>query len=431
MLCSAQRSSSGARSASARNSASSPALSPPTNNTMNTRFHTPIQPTTSTSPRPLPYHLDLAPSPSPLRPHCPTKDHLRLWCPAPNPLSIAPPIASEENLDRILQVLNASWQDSTKATYGAGLLVFHIFCDQQNIPEPMHCPTPAQLVLAFLSCCVGAYAGATLSNYATGLRAWHTLHGQPWLVDPDTLKQCLEGATKLAPPSSKRPLCAPFTTDIIASLKQMLSLNQPLDAAIFTCMAVCFWCIARLGEFTVMNLKAFNPAKHIMRSAVSSISDCHGLEVIRFDLPWTKMTPSTGCGKSVQCAKQEGPSDPITALHNHFHVNPAPPDSHLFAWRFKDGSFHPLTRKQFLSHLSELTTCLGLANIKGHSLCIGGTLEYLLRGIPFEVVQSQGCWAGKAFSLYLCKHAMILAPYLQAELPGNKPFTRYAQPPVR
>ena len=143
------------------------------------------------------------------------------------------------------------------------------------------------------------------------------------------------------------------------------------------------------------------------------------------------MTPSTGHGESIQCAKQEGPSDPITALHNHFCVNPAPPDSHLFAWRFKDGSFCPLTCKQFLSHLSELTTCLGLANIKGHSLRIGGTLEYLLHGIPFKVVQSQGRWARKAFSLYLRKHAMILAPYLQAELPGNEPFMRYAQPPVR
>lgn len=71
----------------------------------------------------------------------------------------------------------------------------------------------------------------------------------------------------------------------------------------------------------------------------------------------------------------------------------------------------------------------GFSNLKGHSLHIGGTLEYLLRGIPFEVVQSQGQWAGKAFTLYLRKHAMILAPYLQAN-PSNEPFMRYSQPPI-
>lgn len=397
---------------------------------MNSRFNTPIQSTNDASPLPLPYHADLAPSPSPFRPHCPAKDRLRLWRPAPNPLSAAPPMASDDQLNRILQVLNASWQDSTKATYGAGLLVFHVFCDQQGIPEFSRCPAPAQLILTFLSCCAGAYAGSTLSNYAAGLRAWHTLHGQPWLVDPDTLKRCLEGATKLAPMSSKRPLRPPFTTDIIASIKQLLSPDEPLDAAVFACITTCFWCVARLGEFTVPNLKAFDASKHVTRENISSVTDRNGLKVMKFDLPWTKMSSSTGRGESVQCAKQDGPSDPVAALDVHFRMNPAPPGSHLFAWKFKDGSFRPLTRKQFLSRVSDLTSRMGLPNIKGHSLRIGGTLEYLLQGVPFDAVQSQGWWAGKAFSLYLRKHAMILAPYIQAT-PGDEPFTRYSLPPVR
>jgi hypothetical protein len=249
-------------------------------------------------------------------------------------------------------------------------------------------------------------------------------------VDPDTLKHCLEGATKLAPSSSKRPLRPPFTTEIITSIKQLLSPDDPLDAAIFACITICFWCIARLGEFTVTNLKVFDPSKHVTHENVSSVTDRNGLKVIKIDLPWTKMSSSTGRGESVQCAKQDGPSDPIAALNDHFRMNPAPPGSHLFAWKFKDGSFCPLIRKQFLSRVLDLTLHMGLLNIKGHSLRIGGTLEYLLRGVPFNAVQSQGQWAGKAFSLYLRKHAMILAPYLQAS-PGDEPFTRYSLPPVR
>ncbi|KAH9913276.1 hypothetical protein B0H21DRAFT_669165, partial [Amylocystis lapponica] len=55
----------------------------------------------------------------------------------------------------------------------------------------------------------------------------------------------------------------------------------------------------------------------------------------------------------------------------------------------------------------------GWAPLKGHGLRIGGTLEYLLRGRPFEVVKAIGRWSGDSFQLYLRKHAVILAPYLQ------------------
>ncbi|KAG6326956.1 hypothetical protein ID866_12134 [Astraeus odoratus] len=218
----------------------------------------------------LPYHPDLTPTPSPLCPHYPARDCLQLWCPD---LSTGTTITSEAHLECILQVIDASWQDSTKATYGSGLLVFHIFCDQQNIPELAHCPAPTQLVLAFLSSCAGAYTGTTLANYVAGLKACHILHGQPWLVDADSLKCCLEGANHMAPLSFKCPLRAPFTPEIITSIKSLLQLEEPLDAAIFACMSVCFWCMVCLGKFTVPNLKAFNLSKNITHAAVTSVCD--------------------------------------------------------------------------------------------------------------------------------------------------------------
>ncbi|KAG1829990.1 hypothetical protein EV424DRAFT_1378728 [Suillus variegatus] len=72
----------------------------------------------------------------------------------------------------------------------------------------------------------------------------------------------------------------------------------------------------------------------------------------------------------------------------------------------------------------------GLGNLKGHGLRIGGTLEYLLRGVPFDVVKSMGRWSSEAFTVYLRKHALILAPYLQ-ESSALEPFTRYTMPPIR
>lgn len=340
-----QRSSSEGTMSTARSSTSSQVLLKESSSIPFQWFNASVlQDTASPLPQPRPsLHADLILPPSPLRPLCLAKDHLCLWRPALNPLATPPPIASNEHLEHILQVIDASWTNTTKATYGSGLQLFHIFCEEQNIPEETHCPAPAQLILAFISCCVGTFAGSTLANYAAGLKAWHLLHGQPWNIDPDTLKQCLEGANKLAPPSSKHALQPPFTTEIIATIKQSLQLDDPLDVAVFTCLTVCFWCIARVGEFTVPNLKAFSPAKHVTQSLVSSVSDCNRLEVVKFDIPWTKTTPSTGKEEAIQCTRQEGPCDPICALHNHLHVNPAPSDSHLFAWKFKDSTYCPLT----------------------------------------------------------------------------------------
>jgi hypothetical protein len=46
----------------------------------------------------------------------------------------------------------------------------------------------------------------------------------------------------------------------------------------------------------------------------------------------------------------------------------------------------------------------------GHSIRIGATLEYLLRGVPFEAMKSIGRWSSDSFSKYLRKHAQILRP---------------------
>jgi hypothetical protein len=52
--------------------------------------------------------------------------------------------------------------------------------------------------------------------------------------------------------------------------------------------------------------------------------------------------------------------------------------------------------------------------LQGHGIRVGATLEYLLRGVPLEVMKVLGCWASDAFILYLRKHAQIMAPFVQA-----------------
>ncbi|KIJ53057.1 hypothetical protein M422DRAFT_131480, partial [Sphaerobolus stellatus SS14] len=56
----------------------------------------------------------------------------------------------------------------------------------------------------------------------------------------------------------------------------------------------------------------------------------------------------------------------------------------------------------------------GLPKMHGHGLHIGSVLEYLTRGLSFEQVKHMGRWKGESFALYLRKHAVVLAPYIQA-----------------
>ncbi|KAF8815668.1 hypothetical protein BYT27DRAFT_7224837 [Phlegmacium glaucopus] len=209
-------------------------------------------------------------------------------------------------MDRVIAVINTSWQLTTRETYGAGLLVFHVFCDQRSIPELHRCPADPLLMLTFISSCAGSYSGKTLANYLYAIRAWHTLHGAPWRMNPAEMKAALDGAAILAPPASKRPKRLPLTVPVIVAIAGKLDLSKPLDAAVYACLTTTFYSAARLGEFTVASLKAFDPNLHVKVSDVRRDEDRHGFHVT-----------TTSTGEDVYWAAQDGPSDPHAALENH------------------------------------------------------------------------------------------------------------------
>jgi hypothetical protein len=334
---------------------------------------------------------------------------------------------SDTQLKCILDVIGLSWAQLTKETYGAGLLVFHVFCDTHNITEENHCPVTHSLLLNFLCSCAGSYSGSTLANYAAGLKAWHLLHRRSWLIPPSELKAVLDSTTASAPITSNHPKRLPFTPSILCSIQNHLNLDSPLDAAVFACLTTTFYAIARLGKFTVSAIKEFDPTKHITRASVSTTTDHNGLPVTKFHLPRTKCSPIEG--EDAYWAAQEGPSDPRTALDNHLTVNQAGGNAHLFAWKHARG-LRPLSKKEVVKRSASIAITANLLELKGHGLRIGGTLKYLLHGIPFEVIKTMGRWSSETFTRYLRDQATILAPYIQAS-PILEPFTHYTIPPVR
>ena len=138
------------------------------------------------------------------------------------------------------------------------MLVFHIYCDIHHIAEAERCPVLRPLLLSFLASCAGAHSGSTITNYSAAIQAWHLLHSHPWTMNQDELRITLQGAACLAPRSSKQPKRPPMTIEDVKILRANLDLNYPCNTTIYTCIVTVFYCVARLGEFTVPAITRFD-----------------------------------------------------------------------------------------------------------------------------------------------------------------------------
>ncbi|KAG6329431.1 hypothetical protein ID866_9659 [Astraeus odoratus] len=178
----------------------------------------------------------------------------------------------------------------------------------------------------------------------------------------------------------------------MADIKSQLS-DQPLDSTFFACLTTFFYSAARVGEFTMQQCDHFDPAENITPAGIRSETDCNGFMTTVFTLPHTKTSTTS---EEVQWAKQEGPTDPLTALEAHLTINNPLLNGPLFT--YKDGCSHCLlTKSVFLKHLKATAKAAGHNAIQGHGIQIRATLKYLLRGMPFKVMKVKGWWASDAF----------------------------------
>ncbi|THH15554.1 hypothetical protein EUX98_g9445, partial [Antrodiella citrinella] len=371
---------------------------------------------------------------SPDRPLCPAEERIRKWIPAgaPAPSSIVSldqrdTTLRQSEIERNKDVAIAAYAVNTLKLYGTGILIFEAFCDRSGISRTQRTPATSTIMITFVACIAGSYSGSAIRNYFFGIRAWHLVHGLPWTMNEDEITVVLRGAERLAPLSSKRKKRQPYTVEYMVKLVPLMNRQNPLDAAVLACLLTIFWSGSRVGEFTIPNLKAFKPATHIQPGHVHPDRDRQGNKVTTFFIPWTKCVAE---GETVSWARQEGILDPEAALLNHMHVNEPPNDGPLFAYRDKT-SHRGLTKRCFIKRLHEIAKSAGLEPLQGHGIRIGSTLEYLMRGLPFDAVKLIGRWASQAFELYLRKHAQVLAPYLQAKPELHTAFIRQTMPAVR
>ncbi|KAK7012906.1 hypothetical protein R3P38DRAFT_2441467, partial [Favolaschia claudopus] len=363
--------------------------------------------------------------PSALRPRCFADQRLYKWKPlySRSDRDNLP----KADLELVTTVASHAWADGTLGTYGSGLLLFHSYCDSRAIPESARAPASADLLAGFLATAAGNYAGKTLENYFAGVRAWHILHGVPWLPNRDECDALLRAATSLQPKSSHKKKRQPYLIETIEHILAHLDLSTPFDAAVASCLTAAFYSCARIGEVTVKSLQTFNSRIHVKPSNVREERNSNGLSMTVFAIPVTKANPD---GEDVYFAAHPGISDPVALFQNHRRINNPPHDSHLFAYKHGK-ALRPLTKPAFIARLHKASRAAGIDPLQGHGIRIGSTLFYLLRGTPFDVVRTIGRWSSDAFLLYLRKHAQIMAPYMQANPDLHADFIRISMPPIR
>jgi hypothetical protein len=174
-------------------------------------------------------------------------------------------------------------------------------------------------------------------------------------------------------------------------------------------------------------LSNFELNKHVTIRNLSYDQDRNNLKVTVLHLPTTKVAGNKG--EDVFWATQDGDTDPTATLQKHLQINQPSEALHLFAYHAKH-TCCPLTKMKFIGRVGEAAWAAGLELLQGHGIRIGSTLKYLLRGVPFDVMKAKGRWAGDLFLLYLQKHVIIIAPYIQATPAVQDTFICYTMPLV-
>ena len=137
---------------------------------------------------------------------------------------------------------------------------------------------------------MGTYGGSTIRNYIYGVRAWHIIHGAKWKINSKEIDTLFKSGNKSAPKETRKKTKQPWTLEYLTKICQNLDRAKPKDAAVLTCLTTAFWGTARLGEVTVPNLKALNPAIHVKVSDVRrDVLDRNNIASTVINIPYTKV----------------------------------------------------------------------------------------------------------------------------------------------
>ena len=62
-----------------------------------------------------------------------------------------------------------TWEEDTRVSYGAGLLMWHCFCNEKGTSEEARVPASQPLLSSFVAHMAATYSGKTSSGYLNGV----------------------------------------------------------------------------------------------------------------------------------------------------------------------------------------------------------------------------------------------------------------------
>ncbi|KAF7348151.1 hypothetical protein MSAN_01768000 [Mycena sanguinolenta] len=309
---------------------------------------------------------------------------------------------------RAFEWLSKAHVADTRGSYGAGLLRFHQWCDQNNVAEASRLPASRALLIGFVSDAIGTCTGKCIRNWLNGLHLWHTYNGLEWHGD-ETLLPSLKKAADKAGARFKRPERGPVTKKHLRTLRAAIDLHSNFGAAVWANALAVFHGCRRLGETLITSANTFSKEHDTTRDTRIAHSKANGREVIGIHLVWTKTTGTRG-GELIltEILGEDVDLCPRWAWLNHIRLNHSPPpNTPLFAFRTESG-WRPLTKDLFLRTTDSIYKANKLDTVFGHSYRIGGALALLLAGVAPEVIMKLGGWSSLCFLIYWRRLQLIL-----------------------
>ena len=123
---------------------------------------------------------------------------------SPAPRLTNTPSLSRAEQDQVKEMMLHMWEEDTRVSYGAGLLMWHCFYNGKGAPEEGRALATQVLLLVFIVYLASTYSGRMIVGYLSRVRAWHILHGLPWALEDNKMTTMLQAVEKLMPSTSRK-----------------------------------------------------------------------------------------------------------------------------------------------------------------------------------------------------------------------------------
>ncbi|KAJ7599190.1 hypothetical protein C8J56DRAFT_725307, partial [Mycena floridula] len=191
-------------------------------------------------------------------------------------------------------------------------------------------PAHEDLLCAFASSFIGIWGAATVQAKMRALKKVHLWKGLTWHGGAK-LDAILSAVRKKAPASSRKEKRLPVTHAMLLLLASGLCIfTNHLDACVFMVACVSFFCQLRLGEIlhSARAVDSFDPNINPLFRHLKPPSTSRGTRILH--IPFSKTMLERG--DDVAVARQQGETDPISAIENHSSINRMVPDAPLASY---------------------------------------------------------------------------------------------------